>query len=151
MTQPSLVAPIEAVRLTHSFDADRLAGELAAVLGHRWQQQRIHAPGGGVGTAADIDWRVLPLRSPGGDAQRTDPGGPGPVDFAPTPWAARLPYLREILAGIPAPLHAVRLMALGPGAVSQPHCDPKYALHRGFVRLHIPIVTHPEAVLLERI
>jgi aspartate beta-hydroxylase len=138
----------EAVRLTPVFDAARLDAELAEVTGHRWQPQRINAPGGQAGRAAAIDWRVLPLRSPGGDKGRTDPGGPGPVGFAPTAWMNRLPYLREILASLPAPLNAVRLMALGPGAVSQPHRDPKYALHRGFVRLHIPLVTHPDAVLV---
>ncbi|WP_164836524.1 aspartyl/asparaginyl beta-hydroxylase domain-containing protein [Actinacidiphila soli] len=138
----------EAARLTPAFDPDRLARELAEVSGHRWQPQRIHAPGGTIGQAAAIDWRVLPLRNPGGDAGRTDPGGPGPVSFAPTVWLERLPYLAEILAAIPAPLNAVRLMALGPGAASQPHRDPKYALDRGFVRLHIPLVTHPGAVLI---
>lgn len=138
----------EAVQLAPSFDADLLARELTEVTSHRWQPQRIHAPGGGAGTAAVIDWRVLPLRSPGGDPERTDPGGPGPADFAPTAWLDRLGYLREILRSIPAPLNAVRLMALGPSAASQPHRDPKYALHRGFVRLHIPIVTHPAAVLV---
>ncbi len=138
----------EAVRLARSFDADRLASELAEVISHRWAPQRIQAPGGGVGAATAIDWRVLPLRSPGGDPDRTDPGGPGPVDFAPTEWLERLPYLREILESIPAPLNAVRLMALGPGASCRPHSDPKYTLHRGLMRLHIPLITHPGAVLV---
>lgn len=140
--------PSEAVRLEPTFDADHLARELAEVTHHRWQPQRIHAPGGGVGAASTIDWRVLPLRSPGGDADRTDPGGPGPIDFAPTVWLQRLPYLREILDSVPAPLNAVRLMALGPGAASRPHHDPKYALHRGMVRLHIPLISNPGAVLV---
>lgn len=39
-------------------------------------------------------------------------------------------------------------MALGPGAVSKAHCDPKYRLDRGIVRLHIPIVTTDDAVLV---
>lgn len=140
--------PAEATRLAPSFDAERLARQLAEVAGHPWAPQRIHAPGGGVGAATEIDWRVLPLRSPGGDPNRTDPGGPGPVDFAPTHWLDRLPYLREILASIPAPLNAVRLIALGPGAACQPHRDPKYALRRGLMRLHIPLITHPEAILV---
>jgi aspartate beta-hydroxylase len=148
MTAPARPALAEAVRLTPSFNPDRLVAELADVAAHRWEHQRIHAPDGGIGAAAAIDWRVLPLRSPGGDAERTDPGGPGPADFAPTRWLDQLPYLRGILDTIPAPLNAVRLMALGPGAASQPHSDPKYALHRGLVRLHIPIVTHPDAVLI---
>jgi len=144
--QPAPLA--EAARLSPSFDADRLARELVEVSGHRWQPQRIRAPGGGIGAAAAIDWRVLPLRSPGGDPDRTDPGGPGPADFAPTVWLKRLPYLREILGSIPAPLNAVRLMALGPGAARKPHRDSKYALHRGLARMHIPLVTHPGAVLI---
>jgi aspartate beta-hydroxylase len=138
----------EAVRLAPSFDADRLDRELAKVTDHRWAPQRIHARGGVVGAATAIDWRVLPLRSPGGDADRTDPGGPGPVDFAPTKWLDRLPYLRKILTSIPAPLNAVRLMALGPGATCQPHRDPKYTLARGLVRLHIPLLTDSGAVLV---
>lgn len=148
MTRPERPPLAEAARLVPSFDPDRLAHELAEVTGHRWQRQRTHAPGGGVGAVASVDWRVLPLRSPGGDPQRTDPGGPGPADYAPTTWLQQLPYLRGILDSIPAPLNAVRLMALGPGAASQPHRDPKYALDRGFVRLHIPLVTHPDAVLV---
>jgi len=138
----------EAARLAPPVDAGRLAAELAGVTGHRWRPQRIRTPGGGVGPATTVDWRVLPLHSLGGDPDRTDPGGPGPVDYAPTVWLARQPYLREILATIPAPLNAVRLMALGPGASSHAHNDPKYALDRGFVRLHLPIVTHPNAILV---
>lgn len=138
----------EAAQLESTFDAGRLARELAEVTDHRWRPQRIHNHGGGVGAASTIDWRVLPLRSPGGDSDRTDPGGPGPSDFAPTVWLQRLPYLRDILDSIPAPLNAVRLMALGPGAASQPHRDPKYALRRGMVRLHIPLVSNPGAVLV---
>ncbi|WP_168587630.1 aspartyl/asparaginyl beta-hydroxylase domain-containing protein [Saccharopolyspora sp. ASAGF58] len=137
----------EAVRLVPTVDAGRLLTELAQVTDRVWDKQRIY-DASGVGAAADIDWRVLALRSPGGDVDRTDPGGPGPVDFAPTPALERMPYMREILAGIPAPLNAVRLMALGPGASSIEHRDPKYSLQRGLVRLHIPVVTNPNALLI---
>ncbi|MCX5380398.1 aspartyl/asparaginyl beta-hydroxylase domain-containing protein [Streptomyces sp. NBC_00091] len=137
-----------AAQLLPVFDAGRLADELAAVTAHTWNVQRTHTYGGQVGLPATIDWRVLPLRSLGGDPERTDPGGPGPQPFAATRWLGRLPYLAEILDSVPAPLNAVRLMALGPGAVSNPHCDPKYRLDRGIVRLHIPVVTDPGAVLV---
>lgn len=140
----------KAAQLTPAFDldADRLADELAAVTSHAWNVQRTHTFGGQVGQPAPIDWRVLPLRSLGGDADRTDPGGPGPQPFAPTRWLDHLPYLARLLDAIPAPLNAVRLMALGPGAVSAAHCDPKYRLDRDLTRLHIPIVTTPDAVLV---
>ncbi|WP_328916126.1 MULTISPECIES: aspartyl/asparaginyl beta-hydroxylase domain-containing protein [unclassified Streptomyces] len=141
-------SPAEAARLSPVFDAGRLAAELTAVTGHTWNAQRTHIYGGQVGTPAAIDWRVLPLRSLGGDPERTDPGGPGPQPFAATHWLGDLPYLAQILDSIPAPLNAVRLMALGRGAVSDPHRDPKYRLDRGIVRLHIPVVTDPAAVLV---
>lgn len=144
----TLTALAEAVRLTPVFHVDRLAAELGAVIDHTWRRQRTHTYGGCTGVAAPIDWRVLPLRSLGGDPDRTDPGGPGPQPFADTRWLDRLPYLAGILAEIPAPLNAVRLMALGPGAVSQPHRDPKYRLDRGLVRIHLPITVAPGAVLV---
>ncbi|MFJ5119987.1 aspartyl/asparaginyl beta-hydroxylase domain-containing protein [Kitasatospora sp. NPDC088548] len=145
-TSPATAA--EAAQLSPVFDSGRLAAELAAVTAHTWNVQRTHTYGGQVGQSAAIDWRVLPLRSLGGDPERSDPGGPGPQPFATTRWLDRLPYLTEILDSVPAPLNAVRLMALGPGAVSNPHCDPKYRLDRGIVRLHIPVVTDPGAVLV---
>ncbi|KUF17347.1 aspartyl/asparaginyl beta-hydroxylase domain-containing protein [Streptomyces silvensis] len=148
MTAPSLATAAEAAQLTPSFDAARLASELRAVTAHTWGAQRIHTYGGQAGQATTIDWRVLPLRSLGGDGERTDPGGPGPQVFAATRWLDLLPYLAEVLRSVPAPMNAVRLMALGPGAVSNPHRDPKYRLDRGMVRLHLPITTDPEAVLV---
>jgi hypothetical protein len=148
MSTTTSARPAPAARLTLVFDPARLAQELAAVTEHEWERQRTHYAAGRIGPDTPTDWRVLPLRSPGGDPDRTDPGGPGPDDYAATCWLQHLPYLREILEAIPAPLNAVRLLALGPSAASQPHCDPKYDLRRGMVRLHIPIVTHPGAVLV---
>ncbi|MEO5876316.1 MAG: aspartyl/asparaginyl beta-hydroxylase domain-containing protein [Streptosporangiaceae bacterium] len=136
-----------ATQLTPTFDPARLQTDLTALTGHAWEQQQV-SDYSGLGARTDLDWRVLPLRSLGGDPDRTDPGGPGPEDFAPTRWLARVPYLAEVLAALPGPVNAARLMALGPGATSHLHADPKYALTRGFVRLHIPITTNPSAVLL---
>ncbi|MGW8702644.1 aspartyl/asparaginyl beta-hydroxylase domain-containing protein [Streptomyces eurythermus] len=146
----STTAAAEAAQLAPAFDLDagRLNSELAAVTSHTWNVQRTHTYGGQAGQAAPIDWRVLPLRSLGGDADRTDPGGSGPQPFTPTRWLDKLPCLARLLQQIPAPLNAVRLMALGPGAVSEAHCDPKYRLDRGLTRLHIPVVTKPDAVLV---
>ncbi|MFF0451185.1 hypothetical protein ACFYT4_33210 [Streptomyces sp. NPDC004609] len=84
MTTTSPVAAAEAALLTPVFDPGRLAADLATVTGHTWNPQRTHTCGGQVGQAAAIDWRVLPLRSLGGNPERTDPGGPGPEPFAPT-------------------------------------------------------------------
>ncbi|MFI8281364.1 aspartyl/asparaginyl beta-hydroxylase domain-containing protein [Streptomyces sp. NPDC085929] len=144
---PSTPLPPAAACLNRSLDVARLAADLAQVTGHTWDLQQGRAPGGLLGTVTDIDWRVLPLIAPNGDADRTDPGGPGPDTYAPTGWLDRMPYLAEVLAAIPAPLNAARLMALGPNAVGERHSDPKYSLARGCARLHIPLTTNPDAVL----
>ncbi|MFF6829519.1 aspartyl/asparaginyl beta-hydroxylase domain-containing protein [Streptomyces longwoodensis] len=139
--------PAEGVRLRPSFDAGRLLRELTSVREHTWDQQRVYTEDG-VGAATAVDWRCLALRSPGGDGDRTDPGGPGPRDFADTVWLDRIPYVREVLDSIPAPLHAVRFMALGPDTVGIDHTDPKYGPRWGVGRLHVPVVTNPGAVLV---
>ncbi len=148
LTKPRAVPmPAEAARLAATFDADRLLSELTAVRDHTWDRQRVYSEDG-VGDSTDVDWRCLALRSPGGDGTRTDPGGPGAQDFADTEWLRRMPYVREVLESIPAPLHAVRFMALGPDTVGIDHNDPKYGPRWGVGRLHIPVVTNPDAILL---
>ncbi|WP_299537345.1 aspartyl/asparaginyl beta-hydroxylase domain-containing protein [uncultured Streptomyces sp.] len=139
--------PAEGARLKPTFDAARLLRELTSVREHSWDQQRVYTENG-VGDATEVDWRCLALRSPGGAGDRTDPGGPGPLSFADTVWLDRIPYVREVLESIPAPLHAVRFMALGPDTVGMDHTDPKYGPRWGVGRLHVPVVTNPGAVLV---
>jgi aspartate beta-hydroxylase len=114
-----------ATQLQLLLDEDRLVAELECVTTHLWNRQRSQTHIGGIGDETTADWRVLPLRSLGGNYARTDPGGPGPIDFADTIWRSKMPYVSSILDLIPAPLNAVRLMALGPGAISNSHMDTK--------------------------
>ncbi|MGW4158267.1 aspartyl/asparaginyl beta-hydroxylase domain-containing protein [Streptomyces sp. NPDC004788] len=139
--------PAEAARLAASYDPERLLAELDAARTRTWEKQRVYSESG-VGAATDVDWRCLALRSPGGDGTRTDPGGPGPRDFAPTEWLDGMPYVREVLDSIPAPLHAVRFMALGTDTVGIDHTDPKYGPRWGVARLHVPVTTNPKALLV---
>ncbi|MEE1890348.1 aspartyl/asparaginyl beta-hydroxylase domain-containing protein [Pseudomonas carassii] len=138
--------PSEAAQLAFTFDAERLKGELAALRQHQWSLQRPY--GNDIGTVTEADWRCLSMRSPGGDPARTDPGGPGTLEFADTPWLERAPYVREVLSNIPAPLRSVRFMALGPGAKGVEHSDTKYGPQWGVARLHIPLTTNPGAILV---
>ncbi|WP_052809873.1 aspartyl/asparaginyl beta-hydroxylase domain-containing protein [Streptomonospora alba] len=146
MSQSTLDDLPDAVRLEREYDVPRLVADLKQITGHQWQRQRYFSDTG-VGTEVSYDWTVLPLRSPGGGDDRTDPGGPGLVDHADTGWLARTPYFARILAELPVPLRAVRLMALGPGAATRKHVDTKYGFPWGTLRLHIPITTVPEATL----
>lgn len=136
----------EAARLGLDFDAERLAGELEVLSRTPWGLQNTYSADGQL-SPATIDWRVLPLRNIGGDPRRTDAGGPGLTDYAPTPWLEHAPYHSEVLAAIPAQLRSVRLMALGPDAVSPEHTDTKHGVAWGTARLHVPVTTTPGARL----
>lgn len=133
-----------AVPLLRCYDVDRMAAEARALRDFQWRAQRAYGQTG-VFSEASIDWRILPLRSPGGDLDRTDPGGAGLAGFADTPYLDKTPYFKEILAGIPAPLRSARLMALGPGAQVHEHRDGKCGFPWGVMRLHIPVITNPGA------
>jgi hypothetical protein len=144
-TQPHVVPGLpEAARLAREFDVERLVADVAELRRQAWSLQRTYGADGVI-DEAPIDWRVLPLRSPGGDIDRTDPGGPALVEFEPTAWLDKAPYLAEVLDAIPAELRSARLMALGPGAASAEHFDNKYGVAWGTARVHVPVLTHAEA------
>ncbi|MFE0511244.1 aspartyl/asparaginyl beta-hydroxylase domain-containing protein [Streptomyces sp. NPDC058964] len=138
--------PAEAARLLPELDAERLLADLATARDHLWDEQSSHE-NGRVSRWAEQDWRCLPVRSPGGDKTRTDPGGPGSAEFADTEWLDHMPYVREVLHAIPGPLYAARFLDLGPGVVGYRHSDAKFAPDWGLARLHIPVITHEEASL----
>ncbi|MCX4472496.1 aspartyl/asparaginyl beta-hydroxylase domain-containing protein [Micromonospora sp. NBC_01655] len=135
------------VPLDRRYDPARLADEVHALRDHRWRAQRAYSQAG-LAAPVEIDWRILPLRSPTGDPGRTDPGGAGLDPYRDTPLLARSPYLAEVLSTIPAPLRAVRLMSLGPGAQVHEHRDGKCGYPWGVLRLHVPVITNPGAELV---
>ncbi len=144
-TQPHVVPGLPpAARLALDFDVERLVADVTELRRQAWSLQRTYGAEGVI-DEAPIDWRVLPLRSPGGDLDRTDPGGPALVDFEPTEWLEKAPYLAGVLESIPAEIRSARLMALGPGAASASHFDNKYGVAWGTARVHVPILTHAEA------
>lgn len=97
---------------------------------------------GGKLVASDVKgWRVLSLRSVGGNPGRTDAGGAdqGLVDW--TAHAERFPAMRSFLETLPVELSTVRLMALSPGQRSPEHVDSCVGLPWGRLRLHVPLLT----------
>ncbi|WP_150237595.1 aspartyl/asparaginyl beta-hydroxylase domain-containing protein [Nocardiopsis quinghaiensis] len=137
-------SPSAVVRLPGSFDVQRLEAELEAVGTSQFKAQRTFDRSR-VTAATTVDWRVLPLRSPGGDPERTDPGGPGTVEYADTPWIRETPYMASILDSLPTTLRTARLMVLAPGAEVDEHRDYPYGPGAGWVRLHVPILTNDRA------
>lgn len=136
-----------AAQLLPTFDVERLQADVASLDGQQWSLQRNYTTTGPDKYAA-FDWRALPLCSPTGSPERTDPGGAGLDDFADTVWMQRAPYLAEIIRSIPAPLRSVRLLTLGVAAKSKVHFETKIRLPWANVRLHVPIITNPGATLM---
>jgi hypothetical protein len=121
------------VRLPRSFDPRPLLEDLAALRafptayleeGHRsglWGGVSLYAQGG--------RYNVLTC---------------GPAPYEPTEALARAPNLRAIVESFETEPRAVRVLTLDPGARIFEHFDPGISLDLGVVRLHVPIVTHPD-------
>jgi hypothetical protein len=133
--------PLVAARFIQTYDVDRLKQDLAALDGTPWVPQpspHLH----------DGDWVGLSLFSRGGRPETaygteltTDP-------YEPTDALRLTPYFREVLDSLPCPKGACRLLLLPPGAVIKPHRDDGMSLRTGMLRIHLPIVTHPDVVFL---
>jgi hypothetical protein len=136
-----------AVALDRHYDNKKLAAEVRALRESPWRAQRSVGQQGMIKKSA-VDWTILSLRSAGGDPDRTDAGGAGLVEHAETPHLSDAPYLNEVLREFPAQLLAARLMALGAGARVGEHRDSKCGLPWGLVRLHVPIITNPGALVV---
>jgi hypothetical protein len=145
MTTTTTLPPATA-RLTMTFDEERLVRDVRQLREREWHLQQTIADDGSL-TQSPVDWRCLALRSLGGDPNRTDPGGPGLLEFADTPWLDKAPYLAEVLRAIPGELRSARLMALAPGVSSAEHDDNKYGPAWGTARVHVPVVTTEGALL----
>jgi hypothetical protein len=122
-----------------SFDPARLAADLAALASAPWTDHFVKQNYRG-------DWSVIPLRGPAG---ATHPvmmiySDPACRAFEDTPLLSACPYFREVLAAFACPLHAVRLMRLGPGSVIEEHRDHDLSFEEGMVRIHVPVVTNAE-------
>ena len=141
-----MTTDIDTMKLVPEYDVPRLQDELCTLGVDRFRLQASFWRGRVTERSRD-GWRVLSLRSPGGDPARTDPGGPGLVDYLDTPLLDETPYIASVLSSLRIPLRAVRLMSLAPGESVGEHAD-NCGFPLGLVRLHLPIVTNEGAVLV---
>jgi uncharacterized protein (TIGR03032 family) len=123
----------EFVKLPLTFDAQRLAAEVANVPEDSWRPH----PQGHPGNSA------LPLLATNGDP--LDDAAKGPM--RPTPHLARLPYLEQVLASLEAPIGRTRLMRLDANADATAHADVHYYWAER-LRVHVPLVTTPRVAFL---
>jgi len=116
----------EFIRLPLTFDAERLAEEIAAFSENDWRPH----PEGHPGNSA------LPLISVDGDPSNDDVRGP----MHPTPHLGRCPYLRQVLAAFGAVWGRTRLMRIDGNAEATSHTDTNYYWSQ-HARVHVPVVT----------
>jgi Sulfotransferase family/Aspartyl/Asparaginyl beta-hydroxylase len=115
-------------RLPRRFDSARLREEVAAIPAESW----VPHPNGIAGNSS-----VRLISVDGGENDLVD------GIMHETAHLARLPYVRQVLAGFGVPWSRTRLLKLAGGAAVPTHADINYHwFYR--VRLHIPIVTRPE-------
>ena len=126
------------------FDAARMQAELEQVeAGRRWHDHPDYTV-----VARTGDWTALALIA----CDNADPDDPESLRYrrqpsGPTSILARCPYIQEVIASFKTDVHRARLMNLKPGTNITPHRDygeQRYSLIRGYIRVHIPIRTHPD-------
>jgi hypothetical protein len=141
-----MTTDIDTMKLVPEYDVLRLQDDFRALGVDRFRLQASFKRGRVI-EGSRVGWRVLSLRSPGGDPTRTDPGGPGFVDYLDTPLLDETPYIASVLSSLRIPLGAVRLMSLEPGESVGEHAD-NCGFPLGSARLHLPIVTNEGAVMV---
>ena len=128
---------IKYLQLPFFFDTGLLQQEVAALSGTDWlpHYQVKHYEG---------EWNAIPLRSIAG---KTDDIIISPIanaSYSDTVFLDNSPYLKKVLQSFCCPLQAVRLLKLHAGSTIKAHRDTELNFENGEIRLHIPVLTHPE-------
>lgn len=128
---------VSCFKLPFTFDAQRLAAELALFAPDDWVPHfnTFYYEG---------EWSGIALRAVGGVARQLYPDPSATADFADTANLDRCPYTRAVLATLQCPLLSVRFLKLKAGSSIREHKDYNLGYADGEVRLHVPIVTSPE-------
>lgn len=131
MTLPKMV------RLDAHFDPVRLQQDLQTAISHfRAAAQE--------GPYHDGSWKGIALRSVDGHYGNTMALSAGTSKD--TEVLEKCPYFKEILHSFEFQTGVVRLLFLPPGKKVGEHTDKGFNWNVGMVRLHIPIVTHPDVI-----
>ena len=124
-----------AVRLPRTYDVDLLMRDLAVLR----EVPRAAQPG----PYHAGEWTGIALYSMGG-RESVFPSSPGLDRYQETERLAQTPYFRKLLQELECPKEVVRLLFLPPGGHIKEHFDFHTSFQFGLLRLHIPILTHPD-------
>src|SRR5215467_15788635 len=124
-----------AVRLPLTYDVQLLQRDLEALQ----EVRRAAQPG----PYHKGEWTGIALYSMGGK-QSVFPSAAGTDHYQETEELKRAPYMHQILSELECPKEVVRILFLPPGGHIKDHFDFHTSFQFGLLRLHIPIVTHPD-------
>ena len=139
MTALNLQEELVTIRLPRTYDVGLLQRDLAALqnIERAAQPGPYHAG----------EWKGIALYSMGGK-QTALPSAAGMDQYRPTEALDHAPYFREILEELASPKEVVRVLFLPPGGHIKEHYDYHTNFRYGLIRLHIPIITHPDVAFV---
>lgn len=124
------------IQFNQNYNISLLKAELAIALQQNWVDHFNKQDYQG-------NWQSIALRSASG--KENDISAHYGVDHhQDTPLLNHLPYIQSIIEKWQCPKHAIRLLALHPGAEIKPHRDRGCNYEGGVLRIHIPIQTNNE-------
>lgn len=123
-------------KLPFSFDADKLKAELNEFI-NLWSAH--------FNTSCyEGSWSGVSLR---GSAQSFHPlSVEGNGSIIDSHLLDDMSYTREIIEQIQTEKQSIRYLKLGPGSSIKPHKDRDLVFQQGVIRLHIPVLTHPDVI-----
>ena len=128
-----------AIRLPRTYDVELLQRDVQTLQAARRAPQP--------GPYHKGEWTGIALYSMGG-RQSTFPSAAGTDHYQETEELQQAPYFRQILRELECPKEVVRILFLPPEGHIKDHFDFHTSFQFGLLRLHIPIVTHPEVAFL---
>ncbi len=93
------------------------------------------------------EWTGIALHSMGGK-DSVFPSAAGMDRYEETETLKRAPYFKQVLDDLKCPKEVVRILFLPPGGHIKDHFDFHTSFQFGLLRLHIPIITHPDVIFM---
>lgn len=128
-----------AIRLPRTYNVERLLSDLTVLRDVSSAPQP--------GPYHKGEWTGIALHTIGGK-DSVFPSAPGLDQYRETENLRQTPYFKSVLEGLKCPKEVVRILFLPPGGHIKDHFDFHTSFQFGLLRLHIPIVTHPNVVFV---